>query len=414
MEVILMKLHQVKSPKKIKEEMNKYFKNIKIEKETVNIESGLNRYLYSDIKGKVDIPDFDKSTVDGYAVKASDVYGASESIPAFLTYIGEVEMGKDTDIAIDYDHCAYVPTGGKLPKGCNAMVMIEHTEKIDEETIAVYKPLGEGENIIKIGEDMRKDEVLLEKGRKIKSYDLGVLSAQGIWEVDVYKKPSVSIISTGDELVPPYKDIREGQIRDINTYTILGAVEEFGGEIINTSIVKDNYESLKEAVEKYGEISDIVIISGGSSVGVKDNTAKVLDSLGEPGVFVEGAAIKPGKPTIISYRNHTAFIGLPGHPLSSAIVFSVFGKELFSILLNKTKTKEVVVEARCEQNIHSTPGRETYQAVNIEERDGKTYFRPILGKSASISTIVKADGMLKIEIDEEGISKGEKRKIILI
>ena len=409
-----MKLHHVKSPKEIKENMNKYFKNIKLEKETVNIESALNRYLYSDIKGKVDIPDFDKSTVDGYAVKASDVYGASESIPAFLTYIGEVEMGKDTDIVLDYDQCVYVPTGGKLPLGCNAMVMIEHTEKIDEETIGVYKPLGEGENIIKIGEDMRKDEILLRKGRKIKSYDLGVLSAQGIWDIDVYKKPAVTIISTGDELVPPYKDIKEGQIRDINTYTIMGAVEEFGGEVTNTSIVKDNYESLKEAVTKYGEISDIVIISGGSSVGAKDNTAKVLDSLGEPGVFVEGAAIKPGKPTIISFSNDTAFIGLPGHPLSSAIVFTVFGKELFNILLNKNKINEVVLEAYCEQNIHSTPGRETYQSVKIEERDGKKYFRPILGKSASISTIVKADGLLKIEIEEEGISKGDKREIILI
>src|SRR6056297_1561301 len=195
---------------------------------------------------------------------------------------------------------------------------------------------------------MKKDEILLENGRKVKSYDLGVLSSQGIWEIEVFKKPVVSIISTGDELVPPYEDIKEGQIRDINTYTIMGAIKELGGKVINTSIVKDNYQSLKEAVEKYGEISDIVIISGGSSVGVKDNTAKVLDSLGEPGVFVEGAAIKPGKPTIISCSNHTAFIGLPGHPLSSAIVFSVFGKELFSILLNKTKTKEVVVEARCE------------------------------------------------------------------
>lgn len=409
-----MKLHQVKNPKEIKEEMNKFFKNIKIEQETVNIESALNRYLFSNIKGLVDIPDFNKSTVDGYAVKASDVYGASESIPAFLTYIGEVEMGEDTDLVLDYDQCVYVPTGGKLPKGCNAMVMIEHTEKIDEEIIAVYKPLGEGENIIKIGEDMKKDEILLEKGRKIKSYDLGVLSAQGIWEIEVYKKPSVTIISTGDELVPPYEEIKEGQIRDINTYTIMGAVEELGGEVTNTSIVKDNYESLKEAVEKYGEISDVVIISGGSSVGAKDNTAKVLDSLGEPGVFVEGAAIKPGKPTIISYSNDTAFIGLPGHPLSSAIVFSVFGKELFNILLNKNKTNEIVVEAYCEQNIHSTPGRETYQAVNIEERDGKNYFRPILGKSASISTIVKADGILKMKIEEEGISKGEKRKIILI
>src|SRR6056297_3437959 len=216
---------------------------------------------------------------------------------------------------------------------------------------------------------MKKDEILLENGRKVKSYDLGVLSSQGIWEIEVYKKPAVTIISTGDELVPPYEDIKEGQIRDINTYTILGAVEEFGGEVINTSIVKDNYENLKEAVEKYGEISDVVIISGGSSVGAKDNTAKVLDSLGQPGVFEEGAAIKPGKPTIISYSKQTAFIGLPGHPLSSAIVFSVFGKELFKILFKRAKAKEIEIEALSSQNIHSTPGRETYQAVKIFEED---------------------------------------------
>jgi molybdopterin molybdotransferase len=409
-----MKLHQVKNPQDIKEEMREYFKNIKIDKETVNIKNALNRIVYEDVLSKVDIPDFDKSTVDGFAVKASDVYGASESIPAFLNYKGQVEMGKDTDLTVDYDECVYVPTGGKLPEGSNAVVMIEYTEEIDEETIAVYRPLGEGENIIKIGEDMEKDEVLLKKGRKIKSYDLGVLSAQGIWEIDVYKKPKVSIISTGDELVPPYEEIKEGQIRDINTYTIMGAVEEFGGQVVNTDIIRDKYESLKKAVEKYGKDSDVVIISGGSSVGVKDNTAKVLDSLGEPGVFVEGAAIKPGKPTIISYSKETAYIGLPGHPLSSAIVFNVFGRELFNILLDRDADADIEIEALSSQNLHSTPGRETYQAVNIYEESGRKYFKPILGKSASISTIVKADGLLKIEVHEEGVSKDELRKIILI
>jgi molybdopterin molybdotransferase len=409
-----MKLHQVKNPQDIKEEMREYFKNIKIDKETVNIKNALNRIVYEDVLSKVDIPDFDKSTVDGFAVKASDVYGASESIPAFLNYKGQVEMGKDTDLTVDYDECVYVPTGGKLPEGSNAVVMIEYTEEIDEETIAVYRPLGEGENIIKIGEDMKKEEILLKKGRKIKSYDLGVLSAQGIWEIDVYKKPKVSIISTGDELVPPYEEIKEGQIRDINTYTIMGAVEEFGGQVVNTDIIKDNYQSLQKAVEKYGKVSDVVIISGGSSVGVKDNTAKVLDSLGEPGVFVEGAAIKPGKPTIISYSNETAYMGLPGHPLSSAIVFSIFGSELFNILFDREMDSEIEVEALSSQNLHSTPGRETYQAVNIYKENGKRYFKPILGKSASISTIVKADGLLKIDVQEEGVSKDEVRKIILI
>lgn len=409
-----MNLLKVKTPDKIKEKIKEHFSNMKIYWKEVSINEAFNRYLYEDIKSNINLPDYRKSTVDGYAVVAKDTYGASESMPVFLDVKGEVNMGEEPNFEISQDFTGYVPTGGMIPNGADAMVMIEFTEKLDEKTIAINKPSAPNDYIVQIGEDIKKDEVVLKRGRKLTAQDIGALSAIGMSKVKVFKKPKVAIISTGDEIIPPDKEINIGQTRDINSYTIKALVENYGGEVTTSSIVKDNYEDLRKSVEEaINNGCQLVILSGGSSVGLKDVTAKVLDSFGEPGVFVHGAAVKPGKPTIISYAQNTGLIGLPGHPVSAVVVFKIFGKYMFDILLNRENKVKSQIEAICTKNVHSAPGRETYQMVKLIEENEIFYAEPLYAKSAAISLLTKAEGYIKIEINQEGIEKGQKVKVYL-
>jgi molybdopterin molybdotransferase len=223
----------------------------------------------------------------------------------------------------------------------------------------------------------------------------------------------VAVLSTGDEIVAPGDEIKFGQIRDINTYALSAMVMEMGGEVIYKSVIKDDYQTLKKTIQQVVDKSDLVIISGGSSVGVKDVTAKVIDDLGEPGVFVHGVAIKPGKPTIIGRIKHTAVFGLPGHPVSALIVFQIFGKYFIDKMLSIDTKDQRVVQAVASSNIHSSPGKETYQMVTITQENGEYIAKPIYGKSAAISLMIQADGYIKIDTNKEGIQKGEKVHVII-
>ncbi len=410
-----MNLLKVDTTKTIKDKIQNYYSEIKIGYEEIHISDSLGRYLFEDIKSSINLPEFRKSTVDGYAVVSKDTFGASESMPVFLDIIGSVNMGEISKFEISDGYTGYVPTGGMLPKGADAMVMIEYVEKLDKNTIAVNKSSAPNDYIVEIGEDIKKEEIILKKGRKLKPQDIGALSAVGISKIKVYKKPKVTIISTGDELIPPEIQIKKGQTRDINTYTIKALVEEYGGDVIDTKIVEDDYIKLRNNVQKaIDNESNLVILSGGSSVGIKDATSKVLNSFGEPGVFVHGAAVKPGKPTILSYAKNTAMIGLPGHPVSAAIVFRIFGNCIFKIILSKQSKIESTINAICLKNIHAAPGRETYQMVKLKKQEDTYTAEPILGKSASISILTRADGYIKIGIDKEGVKKGDKVKVQLI
>lgn len=409
-----MRLLKVDTPEKIKEKMVRYFSQMNVGFEDIHISNSLNRYIYEDIISPINLPYYRRSTVDGYAVISKDTYGVSESIPVFLNIIGNVNMGEKTDIKLINDCAIYVPTGGMVPDGADAMVMIEYTEKLDDETIAVNSPATKNANIIQIGEDIQKDTVVLKKGRKIKPQDIGALSALGISKIRVFRKPKVTIISTGDELISPEEKIKDGQIRDINSYTIGALTTEYGGEVIKKYIINDDYEKLRKTVADSIVESELIVISGGSSVGIKDVTAKILDDFGDPGVFVHGAAVKPGKPTIISYAKDTAMIGLPGHPASAAVIYRIFGKITFEILLNKHKQIESTIEGVCMSSIHAAPGRETYQMVKIFKKEDQYFAEPIFAKSAAISLLTQSEGYIKIGINEEGINKGQKVKIYLL
>lgn len=389
------------------------FSHYQFDVEEVNIIDSKNRILAEDIVSDINVPEFNRSTVDGYAIKSGDSNGASDAVPSVLNILGEVRMGQRTEVDIKSGEVLYVPTGGMLPNGADAMIMIENTEKMDENTLLINRSISTGENVVYKGDDIKSGETALKSGRKINTEVIGVLAALGIKRVKVYKKPRFYTISTGDEIIDIDEKLEIGKIRDINSYTLRSLIIDIGGEVSGSSIIKDDYEKLRFEVEKALEVSDIVLISGGSSVGTRDYTHKVIESFSGKGVFVHGVSIKPGKPTIMGEGNGKLIFGLPGHPVSSIMVFNTF---LNYYINEKFGLKEIpkFVNATMDFNFPSASGRTTYQMVKLDERDGKYYATPTFGKSGMISLLSKSKGYVVIEIHEEGIYKGEERKVYLL
>lgn len=264
-----MDLFNVVSIKEAKDLIEKNF-NVKPIKEEVELLNSIDRVIYEDIVSQINVPNFRRSTVDGYAVNSKDIAGASESMPAMMNYKGEVFMGKIPEVNMDFPgDCVYVPTGGMIPEGSDSVVMVEYTERVHEDTVLINKATAYGEKVVEIGEDIAKEEVIIKKGKRLRPYEIGVLSSLGITKVPVCRKPKVAIISTGDEIVDPNKELKLGQIRDINSYLLQASIIEDGAIPINYGIIRDDFNLLKNTVEKAIEDTDIVLISGGSSVGKK-------------------------------------------------------------------------------------------------------------------------------------------------
>lgn len=393
----------------LKENLKEY----KFSIEEIDILESLNRVLGVDIYSTIDVPEFNRSTVDGYAIKVVDSHGANDSIPSILNIIGEVKMGEIAKQSIKSGEAMYVPTGGMIPDGADGMIMIEHTEKMDENTLLIYKPISQGENIVFKGDDIKKDALALKKGRKINPEVIGVLAALGIGRVKVFKKPRFYIISTGDEIIDIDEELKIGKIRDINSYALYGLIQNIGGEVVEKVIIKDDYNLLRNEVEKALDKSDIVLISGGSSVGTKDYTHKVIDSFQGKGVFVHGVSIKPGKPTIMGEGNGKLIFGLPGHPVSSIIVFKTF---LEDFIKEKLSIESITprVKAIMDFNFPSAPGRTTFQTVKLKEEKEIFYATPSFGKSGMITLLSESQGYIIIEAHEEGINKGVEREVYLL
>ncbi|MBZ2174739.1 molybdopterin molybdotransferase MoeA [Schnuerera sp. xch1] len=408
-----MKFFNVVSVKEAGDKLMESFNEYQFEIEQVSLLECTNRILAEDIVSDIDVPEFNRSTVDGYAIQSKDSHGASESVPSLFNIVGEVEMGEIANKSIKPGEAIYVPTGGMIPKGADGVVMIEYTEKLDEQNLMVYKSISFNENMILKGDDIKTGEIALEKGRKITSEAVGVLSALGIPKVKVYKKPKFYIISTGDEIIDIDEELELGKIRDINSYTLYSLIIKLGGEVVGRAIVKDNYNLLRGEVKKAINTSDIVLISGGSSVGARDYTAKVINSFKGKGVFVHGMSIKPGKPTIIGEGEGKAIFGLPGHPVSSMIVFKAlvepFIKEKMGAIEYLPKTKAIM-----NFNFHSSPGKETYQMVKLKEKEGEIHAVPSFGKSGMITLLSNSDGYIVIKPHEEGVYKGEERDVYLL
>lgn len=375
----------------------------------VDLKEATGRVLSSDIQAEAYVPDFDRSTVDGYAVNAKDVFGCSDAIPALLTLRGEIAVGEAPDVAYKNGDCYYVPTGGALPEGTDAMVMIEYAERFSDGTVAIYRPSAPGQHIIFRGDDVKPGETVLKRNSVVMPKDIGALAALGISQVPAYKKPTVGIISTGDELVPVDEQPGGGQIRDVNGAMIRSAVQSAGGEPVFYGIVKDEYGALLCTVRQAVDACDIVILSGGTSVGSHDATRNVMDELGE--VFVHGIAIKPGKPTIVGKIQDKPVFALPGHPMAAYFMFMIFIRNYIENRAGKPRRSRSV-SAVLASAIPSNHGREECVPVSLDGEDC-VYATPVFGKSGLITTLAGTDGYIRIGRDTEGLAKGSRVDVIL-
>lgn len=386
----------------------------RVETENIFLMDSRGRILAVDIDADIDLPDFMRSTMDGYAVRASSTFGASEANPAYLTVKGSVSMGESPAFSIGVGEAAKISTGGMLPNGADSVVMIEHTEAIDKTTIEAYKSVAPGQNILEKGEDMQKGQTLVPAGKPLRAQEIGLLAAFGVKKVAVYKKPVVGIISTGDEVVSIKDTPAPGQIRDINMYTLSGLVEKAGAVPIPYGIVRDDFDDLYEKCTAALAQSDMVLISGGSSVGTRDFTIEVLSALPASEILVHGISISPGKPTILARSGDQAVWGLPGQVTSTMVVFEIVVRPFVEHIggLSFEHKRHFNPVARLNRNISSTQGRTDYIRVKLIEKNGILWAEPILGKSGLINTMVKADGLIEIGIDTEGLDEGARVEMI--
>jgi molybdopterin molybdotransferase len=388
----------------------------RVEAEEISLEKAAGRVLADNIVSNVDLPDFVRSTMDGYAVKASSTFGSTEGNPGYLSIKGAVEMGESPAFSIASGEAAKISTGGMLPHGADSVVMIEHTEAIDNATIEVYKSVAPGQNVLEKGEDVRKGDTILACGRKLRSQETGLLAALGKETISVYRQPAIAVISTGDEIVPVNEIPEPGQIRDINTYTLANLVRAAGGVPVPLGIVRDNFNDLFETCTKASAQSDMVLISGGSSVGTRDFTIEVLSAMPEADILVHGISISPGKPTILARSRNLALWGLPGHAVSAMVVFEIVVRPFIEHIagLAPEYKNSFNPHALLSRNLSSAQGRIDFVRVRLVEKEGVLWAEPILGKSGLINTMVKADGLIEIGINSEGLDKGTEVEVLLL
>lgn len=374
--------------------------------EQVPLNDAGGRVLAMDVTADVDIPGFDRSVVDGYALKSSDTVGAGESIPSLLTLSGRVTMGSCPGFTLNAGECAYMPTGGELPEGADAVVMLEHTESVDDQ-ILIKRPVAAGENLIRKGEDFSRGSPVITKGRRLTPPDLGVLAAVGCHTVPVSTVPVIAVISTGNELIPVEDTPRGSQVRDSNSVMLGSYIRNAGCRAVLYGVVPDERDALRTALMNAIAAHDAVIISGGSSKDERDLCADLVGELGR--LLVHGVAIAPGKPTIIGTCSGKPVLGLPGHPASALVVVDRIGRPLLAAMQGETFLGDRTRIARLAQNISSIRGREDYARVRLE---GDLAY-PLFGKSGLLNTLVQSDGIVRIPSGSEGLEIGDMVEVIL-
>lgn len=386
--------------------------------ERVSLDDSWQRNLAEDVVAPEDLPVRARSTVDGYAVRAEDTFGVSDATPALLEVVAAVEMGAMPDFVIRAGQAAQIPTGGFLPDGADAVVMVEYTNQVGEDRVEIVRPSAARANVVAKGEDVRTRETVVSVGRSLRPYEIGLFAALGIKDVMVYRRPRVAIFSTGDEVIAIERTPQPGQIRDANAHSIAALVRAAGGEAICFDIVPDSAGKLRAALEDGLAQADIVALSGGSSVGMRDLMLDAVAGLPEAEVLAHGVAIRPGKPTLLADRKGTAIFGLPGHPVSALIVAQVFLIPFLKYLQGDDLKKGPLgrrLKAVLTTSIHSTLGLEEFVRVRLEDAaDGGYCAHPVFGKSGMLSTMVKADGIVVVPMRVEGIAKGETVEVVEI
>ena len=383
--------------------------------EEIKTEQSYSRVLAAEQTASKNMPGFRRATMDGYAVAASSTFGATESNPAWLTIAGTILMGDIPDFKIKPGQAARISTGGMLPEGADSVVMVEHSETVDEFSVEIYKSVAPLQHVIDASEDFSKNQVVLKKGTLIRPQEAGLAAGLGISQLEVFKIPTVGIISTGDEIIPIEEEPVPGKIRDINSYTLAGIIKDANAKPVRYGIVKDDPEALKRAIEKALRETDMVLVSGGSSVGTRDYTVDVLSSLPDTKILVHGMSVSPGKPTILARSGKKPVWGLPGQVVSAMVVLKIIVVPFLNRLMGYEKIDRMIrIPARLTRNVASAQGRRDFIRVLLEQEGNELTASPVLGKSGLIRTMVHADGLLEIGDHVEGIEKGSTAQIILL
>ena len=385
--------------------------------ERVRVADAAGRVLAEDLSAPGDLPHFDRANMDGYAVRAADTFGASQSVPAYLRLVGTVAMGATARRALRKAEAVRISTGGMLPPGADAVVMIEHTDEVGDGQVEVHRSVSPWQHVVRVGDDVRRGDPVFARGRRLRAHDLGALTGVGITRILVHRRPRIALIATGDEIVAPERRPRPGQVRNVNQYSLRAMIAEAGGVPRDLGLVRDRPERLKAALRRALTGADCVMISGGSSVGAKDVTLDVIASLPDSATLFHGIQVAPGKPTILARVKRKPVLGLPGHPVSALVIFSRFGAPLVRLLAGESAVSAFadarVAHAVLAENVASEIGREDWVRVTLEHRDGGVLARPVRGKSAQIMSLVKADGMVRVPLTDEGIEAGASVEVVL-
>jgi len=374
-----------------------------------------NRVLAENVTAKMDIPPFNRSTVDGYAVKAEDTFGAEENKPAKLNVCGTVNVGEMPKIIVKQGTAAEIVTGAPIPEGADAVLMFEQTERKGDE-LYVYDAVAKNENVMKAGADIKKGETVLKAGQFLGSREIGVLASIGMAKAKVYITPRVAVLSTGNEIAEPGEKLPPGKIYDINAYSLSAAVLESGGKPVYFGVLPDDMSVLQKTLKSALESADMVITSGGVSIGPKDVVPQTLNSLGKPGVIICGMATKPGKPTTVGLINGKIVFALPGHPTSALLTFHLIVRPIVQRLAGRKASVPLKVRAFAAMRMFPAKGRRTFVMVKLRrDESNRLVAEPVpTGLSGAITTLSKADGFVEISEKQQFVDAGEEVLVQLL
>jgi len=384
-----------------------------LQSESALVQDSLNRILAEDVTAAASVPSFEKSAMDGYAVIAEDTFGSSQTNPRLLRLVGESKIGELPKEILRKGETAAIATGAPVPQGADAVVMVENTKRLDTGDVEIYAAVAPGENISHIGEDVKQGMVVLERGRKLKPSDLGLLVSLGRKNINVVRKPKVGVLSTGNELSETLP-VTAGKIADVNRPMLMAMVEDCGGAPIDLGIARDDSEEISKKIKRGLTSADLVLVTAGTSVGKGDLVPDIINALGKPGMLVHGIAMRPSLPTGLAVVNGKPVVSLPGLPVSATIAFSVFVQPLILKMLGTEQDPQPKIRGRATKRIVGVPGFRTFIRVLVREKEGKLSVEPLRAPgSGMLTTLTRANGMVVIPENVEGYDEGAEVEVQL-
>ncbi|MCS4541095.1 MAG: molybdopterin molybdotransferase MoeA [Euryarchaeota archaeon] len=398
----------------VQDAVRKFFETTEIkqlEPEEIPIHDALGRVLAEDIVADRDVPNFDRAAMDGFAVRASDTFGASQENPAILKVIRSVEIGEVPAFMLEKNQAAYIPTGGAMPKGSDAVIRVEHTKKISDDEIQITFPIASEKDVSKRGEDFTAGEILLRKGEVLKPADLGIVISLEKTTVKVIKKPLVALISTGNELVEAGKPVPLCKVASTNRTIISGMVIEAGATPLNLGIARDNLDEIENKIKEGIGKTDIIITMGGAGPGTNDFVCKAIEKFGS--IIIHGVAIKPGKVAGLGIVSDKPIVFLSGYPIGAMIGFETLAKPVIRKMLGVSKEIKTIVKARAVKNINSMLKIREFVRVRVFEKESQLFVEPLKKGSGVLSSMVRANGLLVIPEGKDRVETGEEVEVEL-